>query len=969
MVSGIKQLFKKSKLLNGIAAGILILGISISLVRLRSLEVEHISLFEKNDHWIRQSLNPIQNPDSNSINQPNRLKPFRLITSENGKKAYITLSGKEINPGTEVAIIDIEKGQETGRIKVGSGPNGITLHPSGHWAFVANRFSNFISVIDVERDSVINEIPVPYYCEEIVFSHDGYTAYISNFSTNQILLIDIHVKNKTIQGQLRNIGYEPREFIGKPKNYKSKQENDSITYSKPSINSILRGSCGTADCHLYEIGNFYSGPDLEKAYKSAMTHIFPGDPVNSPLLKSVISEKDGGWANRVDGRHHAGGVVFKDLNKNLDFLILKNWIAELEVGQGIEVGDKPRDMILSPDGQTLFVANTGSLDISVINLIELKEIRRIYMRSPVCDLIWVDDYIVAATLGVGSGHPKKHNPGREGIDRNNPETEYTLFRDLKTGKPLPLAEQDPLGPYDDIDGTAQEKFRDITNDIVVFKPNVTDVAAYQANDKFTRYTSDSFESLMGDKKGDVSKELMKVIGAFPEQMVLFNNHLYVTMSGTFQVQEWEINFDAQASKRLIPKRVFKTGYKPMGIAVAGNSLIVVNQLDETLTIISLDSGEQQKIVLKNSEAPFPSTDFEKGEFFVQTSIFSVDQDQSCVHCHFRDASDGKRWSVSQVMGQSRDGDERTGGSREIPDIRALFHKVPFFIEGTLSMDEALTMMMEHNPLVDFQNNTPVGDFSKIYADIQDESNQSKSADAIVVATGKKWENANVDLADLVDRREAFFKRQSLKYFGQEFSFREIQKFIGDYQGGEPRLLPNPNMPTDPMVLYGKELFENPLVGCASCHPAPSFTDKEHVYNQNKAFPPLVTPTARDNIHTLISADRIDYLNGYERSWDTEDIGRIEEKEGFFAAPSLLGIWARPPRFLHHGGAISLREVLCTPGHPALRPLPSTRMIPERPDHWEIGLNELNGVPDTHGVTSHLSVWEIECLIKFINSIN
>ena len=100
--------------------------------------------------------------------------------------------------------------------------------------------------------------------------------------------------------------------------------------------------------------------------------------------------------------------------------------------------------------------------------------------------------------------------------------------------------------------------------------------------------------------------------------------------------------------------------------------------------------------------PFPANDFERGEFFVQTSVFSVDQDQSCVHCHYRDTSDGRRWSVSQVMGQSRDGQERTGGSREVPDLRNLVDEVPFFVEGTLTMDEPLTMMMEHNPLVDFQ---------------------------------------------------------------------------------------------------------------------------------------------------------------------------------------------------------------------------------------------------------------------------
>ena len=47
------------------------------------------------------------------------------------------------------------------------------------------------------------------------------------------------------------------------------------------------------------------------------------------------------------------------------------------------------------------------------------------------------------------------------------------------------------------------------------------------------------------------------------------------------------------------------------------------------------------------------------------------------------------------MGQNRDGQECTGGSREVPDLRNLVDEAPFFVEGTLTIDEPLTMMMEH----------------------------------------------------------------------------------------------------------------------------------------------------------------------------------------------------------------------------------------------------------------------------------
>ena len=131
---------------------------------------------------------------------------------------------------------------------------------------------------------------------------------------------------------------------------------------------------------------------------------------------------------------------------------------------------------------------------------------------------------------------------------------------------------------------------------------------------------------------------------------------------------------------------------------------------------------------------------------------------------------------------------------------------------------------------------------------------------------------------------------------------------------------------------------------------------------------LVTAAARDNVHTLISADRLDAIMGFTRDWDPADEGRIEEHEGFFVAPSLRGLWARPQDFLHHGRAVSLREVVATPDHPALRPRTLNRRDPDRPVGWERGLNELDGLIDTHGTTSHLSAWELECLLMYLVSI-
>ncbi len=963
----------------------------------RAVRVEPASAPSQNEGdtgSARRSLPPVANPNPLAAPQPPRCRPSRVATIPHRNKAYVTLTGKETSPGHEVVVIDLTGRVEVGRIATGSHPWGIAIHPSGDWALVTHRTSNFLSVIDTRSDVVQEEVAVPFYCEDLVFDPAGRRAYVTNFWKNQVLVVDFDPQGGRLHGRLRDLGEvaalvdafppggERAGFAcpacGREANRPGHCPDCRIAVRRlplaeatddvrHPVRGVVRARCGGAGCHLHSAGGFYAGPNAPELFLRLRAHLDPQDPQGGPLLRAVRGIRDGGWGDALDGRHHAGRVVFSRADDE-DASVLEAWNAVDRSGPGICVGDKPRDLVLSPDGRTLFVANTGSLDVSVVDTRRLREVRRIFVRSPVNDVVWVQNRLVFATLGVGSGHPKARHPGRESIDRDDPEAEFSLRRDLTTGKALPLEEQAVLGPYEDVDGTAQEKFRDITNDLVILDPSTSDVSRYEANEAFTRYTSDSFEALAGDRKGDVSPDLMRVVGAFPEQIAVRGDRLYVAMSGTFEVQEWIVDANVEPANRLTPGRVFPTGVKPVGLSIADDVLIVVNGLGESLTFVDLARGSTSTLSLSRWPHPFPATDFERGEFFVQTSVFSVDQDQSCVHCHYRDASDGKAWSVSQVMGQSRGGEERTGGSREVPDLRALVQKVPFFVEGTLSIDEPLTMMMEHNPLIDFQGRTPAGDFSGVFADPEEQARYARSADRIVVATGQPRLPDGVTLEDLVKRREVHFARVSRRWLGREYGFREFQRFIGEYQAGEPRLLPNPEDPDDPRVRHGRVLFEDPRVGCSACHPAPTFTDKVHPRNQNRSFPPLVTAAPRDDAHTLVSADRMDAILGHRRPWDPDDPGRVEEHEGQFVAPSLRGLWMRPPRLLHHGRALSLREVVCSPDHPALRRFPFPRSDVPRPEGREVGLNERDGLPDTHGTTSHLSVWDVECLIHFLRSI-
>ena len=195
-----------------------------------------------------------------------------------------------------------------------------------------------------------------------------------------------------------------------------------------------------------------------------------------------------------------------------------------------------RCLALSTDGRHLFVGNTGTQDISIVDTATLREVGGIYIQNAVNDLkiyhspVTGHDYLLVTTRGSASALPASGTPTAA-----SPGTATTRRRSTRcgatssTGKVLPRAEQEVLGPFDAVDGTAEIKFRDMQNDIVlvdVGASNIPDGAAgggppsyllmanrYEAHRGWVRYTSDTAESTYGDIKGDIPPDLMRVVGA------------------------------------------------------------------------------------------------------------------------------------------------------------------------------------------------------------------------------------------------------------------------------------------------------------------------------------------------------------------------------------------------------------------------------------------------------------------------
>jgi hypothetical protein len=122
-----------------------------------------------------------------------------------------------------------------------------------------------------------------------------------------------------------------------------------------------------------------------------------------------------------------------------------------------------------------------------------------------------------------------------------------------------------------------------------------------------------------------------------------------------------------------------------------------------------------------------------------------------------------------------------------------------------------------------------------------------------------------------------------------------------------------------MIARGKQIFSTGGAGCASCHhngntnvngvPNDTFQD----YNIHE--PGVVAETTVDNDGVFL---RLDGKYLHEAFAPPQDLGgrqNISSRN----TKHLRSFWDSVPRWLHHGSAHSIREILLTPDSPLLRP--------------------------------------------------
>lgn len=590
-------------------------------------------------------------------------------------------------------------------------------------------------------------------------------------------------------------------------------------------------------------------------------------------------------------------------------------LADIPTGANALESSHPRDLALSSDGTTLYVANTLGNRIAAINV--ANDANQFVKTLPLGGL--ATDVKVAGRWGIVSGQETNNC-------LNQPETGHGLPTNVagqfvkNNGQPLGylpvMSDCTQATTFDDI-GTELNIFDTATNRFVFRYVDVGRNQSLLANPGVVTTIQDC-----PSPRIPACQELIQGSGA--EQMFVRGDLLFVTQLHSDKVEVFRINQNPVGPADILSEigLEFTGGITPQGIVVSpdGKTVYAANMQTEDVSFLGVDATGKltRQGVLPvgvTSATPDPTkggngqglfaTHEEVGLRWFFTQSYSDDGQKSCGFCHWQSRHDGAQWNV---------GANAIGGVKISPQNKDLSDTWPEWFEG---------------------NNN---DFTA-YA--------SACNGELIVADRPTALFPQANLTDRLHARDQFVKQQTAANSsaigrsdlnGDAFSIGYYDMAARQilWSQNETRRVPNPlgQFPTADQattIARGKSLFTAEVdrggSGCASCHQTgdPSITTGARFANgtvRNDTTqdwmvyqPGVIAETTIDNDGPFTRLAN-DYF--FQMFGPLQDVGgrqNISSRN----TKALRAFWDSVPRWLHHGDAHSVREILLTPDSPLLRP--------------------------------------------------
>jgi YVTN family beta-propeller protein len=265
---------------------------------------------------------------------------------------YVTNSGSD-----SVTVLDRQRDMVVGTIGVGPLPMGIVASPDGAKLYVANSGSNNISVIDTAANRVINTISnFGYSPAELALSADGRWLYATNPDSDNVSVIDT-VSQMVVQGI--PVGRRPADIVfdeDRGKVYVANRAENSVSIIDADTSAVEHtvtvdlnpSGLAVQNDRLY-VAN--SGSNTVSVIKIASYAVTKTIPVGQRPLR--VQSGLSGWVYVSNANNNEIAFIYTSMD-----MVTKN----------TSVGDLPSHMAIDTLRRKLYVVNSLSDDVSVIDL-------------------------------------------------------------------------------------------------------------------------------------------------------------------------------------------------------------------------------------------------------------------------------------------------------------------------------------------------------------------------------------------------------------------------------------------------------------------------------------------------------------------------------------------------------------------------------------------------------------------------
>ena len=280
-------------------------------------------------------------------------EPASIAFSRDGATAYVT-NGRD----RSVSRIDVASMLPLGTINVGVEPFGIVIGNRGDRAYVANMMSPSVSVIDLASNTVEASIDVDEKPQGLAISADSTKLYVTHLNGRVISVIDTEGLSVS-QIALADLPFNPSSVTdpaGSPNRMKGVAINPSsdeawFPHLLSNHLNVVETAFNTSIFPAITVVDTASDSVLDAANMT----LFDGFSTVVAAPEAVAFSLDGALAYVVASES--------------DDLIIFNVATRQQVGLLRDVGDNPRGIVISPDGNSAYVFNRLSPVMSVVDLI------------------------------------------------------------------------------------------------------------------------------------------------------------------------------------------------------------------------------------------------------------------------------------------------------------------------------------------------------------------------------------------------------------------------------------------------------------------------------------------------------------------------------------------------------------------------------------------------------------------------